>query len=36
MRTEQVRSAPVLVTSSSVSVLFTDLNPGVAGVTWRW
>lgn len=36
MRTDQVRSTPVLVTSPCVTVLFTDLAPGVAGLTWRW
>ena len=36
LRTDQVRATPVLVTSPCVTVLFSDLAPGVAGVTWRW
>lgn len=33
---EQERTSPVLVTSSTVSVLFVDVAPGLAGVCWRW
>ncbi|MEP7160883.1 MAG: hypothetical protein ABI746_07245 [Dermatophilaceae bacterium] len=34
--TERERVAPVLVTSPTVTVLYTDLTPGVAGLAWRW
>ncbi len=34
--TERERVAPVLVTSPTVTVLYTDLTPGVVGVAWRW
>lgn len=36
IRLDHVKSSPVLVTSPCVTVLFTDLAPGVAGVAWRW
>lgn len=36
LRTDQSKSTPVLVTAPCVTVLFTDLAPGVAGLTWRW
>lgn len=36
LRSELAKSTPVLVTSPCVTVLFSDLGPGVAGLTWRW
>lgn len=36
LRSDSPKSTPVLVTSPSVTELFTDVPPGVAGLTWRW
>lgn len=33
---DSMRSAPVLVTASTLSVLFVDVAPGAVGVSWRW
>ncbi|QQS02194.1 MAG: hypothetical protein IPK37_07620 [Austwickia sp.] len=36
IRSEVPKSTPVLVTSPCVTVLFSDVVPGVAGLVWRW